>query len=494
MTTAVGLRSSRGPVLLAVMVSTGVVAIDATVIATAVPSIVGDLGGFSSFPWLFSVYLLASAVTVPVYAKLADTVGRRPIVLVGLSVFLLGSILCAVAWDMPSLIVSRAVQGVGAGAILPVTITMVGDMYTVRERARVQGYLASVWAAASVLGPTLGGVFAQLDAWRGIFVINIPLCVAAGWLLIRNFRETFERRPHRVDFAGALTFTAAMTLLMLGVLQGGTAWEWGSPQGIGVFAAGGALLLAFVLIERRAAEPILPAWLFGRRVLLTTTLVGFGVGAGLIGLTAFVPTYLQGGLGVPPLVAGLALATLTIGWPIASSLSGRVYLRLGFRTTTLIGGTVVVAGATLLAVFGMTPSIALVALACFVVGLGFGFSAVPSLVAAQSSVQWGERGVVTGTNMFVRSLGQAIGAAVFGAVANAVIAVSGGDHDDPAALIAGSTAVFVGVVVVAVLLVAAAAAMPRDRAASIPHDRPAEPDAASDPPDGVPGREDEAHR
>lgn len=443
------------------MVATGVAAIDGTVVATAVPSIVGDLGGFSSFPWLFSIYLLASAVTVPVYSKLADTLGRKPMVLFGLGVFLLGSILCGVAWDMPSLIVARAVQGIGAGAILPITVTMIGDMYSLQERAKVQGYLGSVWAVSAVLGPTLGGLFAQFDFWRGIFFINIPLCLGAGWLLVRNFRESFERRAHRVDVLGAALLTVSMTLLVFGLLEGGRAWDWGSPLGIGVFALGGALLVAFVLVERRAAEPVFPLDLLRRRILLTSMLVGLGVGAALIGLTAFVPTYLEIGLGIPPLGAGLALATLTIGWPLASAFSGRLYLRIGFRSTALIGGALVIVGAAVLALFGTTPVVAVVAVACFIVGLGFGLSAVPTLVASQSSVDWDERGVVTGGNMFARSIGQAVGAAVLGAIANAVIAANGGGETDPQAVIAGSTAVFIAVVVVAVLLTIAAAFMPR---------------------------------
>src|SRR4051812_25346009 len=186
---AVGLRSERGPVLGAIMLSTALVALDATIIATAVPSIVRDLGGFSQFPWLFSIYLLTQAVTVPLYGKLADVVGRRPVLFFGIAVFLLGSVLCGVAWSMPALIVARAVQGIGAGAVLPMTITVVGDLYSVEERARVQGYVASVWGAASVIGPTLGGVFSEYVSWRWIFFINIPLGAVAAWMLWRNFKE-----------------------------------------------------------------------------------------------------------------------------------------------------------------------------------------------------------------------------------------------------------------------------------------------------------------
>lgn len=428
----VGLRSERGPILLAIMVATGVVAIDATIIASAMPVIVDDLGGFSQFPWLFSVYLLAQSVTVPIYAKLADTIGRKRIILFGISVFLIASILCGLAWDMPSLIAFRALQGIGAGAILPITSTIVGDIYTIEERARTQGYLASVWAIAAVAGPSLGGVFAMWDFWRGIFFINIPLCLMALWLLARDYTEKLERQKHRIDYLGAALLTVSLTLLLLGVLEGGNAWAWASPISFGIFGVGIMLLVVFVLVERRAAEPVLPLWVLGRRLLRATNAVSIMVGAALIGLTAFVPTYLVVGLGVSPLVAGLALATLTIGWPIASSLSGRMYLRIGFRSTALIGSGFVLVGTVALALLGPYPSIVGVAVVAFVIGFGFGLSAVPTLIAAQASVGWADRGVVTGANMFARSSGQAVGAAVLGAVANAVIAAGGETRRIPA--------------------------------------------------------------
>jgi MFS family permease len=457
----VGFRSERGPLLIAMMLATGLVAIDSTVIATAVPSIVDDLGGFRQFPWLFSVYLLASAVTVPVYAKLADTIGRKPIMLWGIGVFLLGSILCGFAWDMPSLIVFRAIQGIGAGAVLPMAITMVGDIYTLEERARVQGYMASVWAIAAVVGPTLGGLFAQFDLWRGIFFVNIPLCLLAGWMIWSRFRESVERRPHRIDYAGAVLLTVAMTLLILGVLQGGTGWAWNSAPSVAVLGAGAVLLVAFILVERRAAEPILPFWVLSRRLLAATNLLGFFMGAALIGLTEFVPTFLTVTTDAPPIVAGLALGALTIGWPIAATVAGRLYLRIGFRPTTILGGVILVLAISGLAASTLAPSIWLVAAVCFTIGVGFGFSAVTSLVAAQSSVEWNERGVVTGTQMFFRSIGQSLGAAVLGAIANSVIFSRGGDETDPATMSAAAGAVFASTAVVAALLLVAALAMPR---------------------------------
>ncbi|MGB4628223.1 MAG: MFS transporter, partial [Propionicimonas sp.] len=275
----VGFGSERGPVLAALMLTTGLIAIDATILATAVPSVVAELGEFDQFPWLFSVYLLAQAVSVPIYSKLADTIGRKPVVLTGIGLFLLGSILAGVAWNMTALIVFRVVQGLGAGAAAPMAMTIIGDLYTVEERALVQGYLASVWAVASVVGPALGGVFSQFVSWRWIFFVNIPLCLIAAWALARSFHETVQSRRHRIDVAGAALLTVGLTALILGLLEGGNAWAWASWPSLASFAVGAVALTVFVAVERRAAEPILDLSLLGRPLIRSTTLVSLGVGA-----------------------------------------------------------------------------------------------------------------------------------------------------------------------------------------------------------------------
>jgi multidrug resistance protein len=457
---SIGFRSERGPTLLAILMTIGLVAIDSTILATAIPTIVDELGDFSLFPWLFSIYLLSQAVTVPVYSKLSDMFGRKPIILMGIAIFLVGSILCGFAWSMPALIVARAIQGIGAGAVQPTAITIVGDIYTLAERARVQGYTASVWGIASVLGPTLGGVFAQFDLWRAIFFINVPLGLLAAWLLIRHLHETVPRSKHKVDIAGALLLMGSMSLLILGVLEGGNAWAWSSWQSIACFAIGFALLLGFIAVERAAVEPVFPLWVFSRKLTRHTIFVGLAIGAMLMGLTTYVPTYLEGSLGVAPIVAGLALACLTVGWPVASACAGRIYLRFGFRFTILLGLGFAILGAAVLASFAATPSVGITALACFVIGLGMGLMGSSTMVAAQSSVGWNERGVVTGANMFARSLGSAVGVAIFGAVANAFFGATDG-KPGPEAIVSGSGAVFVGVLIVAALAAFAAFGIPR---------------------------------
>ncbi|MCW2699651.1 MAG: Major facilitator permease [Blastococcus sp.] len=462
----VGFRSERGPVLIGIMLSTALVAIDATVIATAVPSIVGSLGGFAEFPWLFSVYLLAQAVTVPVYGKLADVFGRKPMMLFGIGLFLIGSVLCGAAWSMGSLIAFRAVQGLGAGAVQPMSMTIVGDLYSLKERAKVQGYIASVWGVSSVVGPTLGGVFLEYVSWRWIFFVNIPLCLIAAATIGLRFHERVERRRPRIDYAGAGVLTIALTLLTLGVLEGGQAWAWASPQSIAVLAGGAVLLGVFVLVERKAADPVVPLRLLRNRLLVATNLVSACVGAVLLGLTSYVPTFVQDVLGTGPLVAGFALAALTLGWPISASQAGRMYLRVGIRSTALLGASVVVVGSSLLLLLGGSSSVLQVGATSFVIGLGMGFTAAPTLIAAQSAVQWQERGVVTGTNMFFRSAGSAVGVAAFGAIVNATLGGSGtdGDRVGPVALTAAVHNVFLGTAVLAVAMLAAVLLMPRNAA------------------------------
>ena len=286
MSSSVGFRSERGPILLALMLATGLVALDSTIIATAVPSIVASIGGFAEFPWLFSIYLLAQAVSVPVYGKLSDLYGRKPLILFGIGLFLLGSILCGIAWNMPALIAFRVVQGLGAGAVLPISITIVGDLYTLQERAKVQGYLASVWGISSVVGPTLGGVFSEYASWRWVFFVNIPLCLLASTMLMRNFSEQVARTRPRIDYPGVALLTGGCTLLILGLLEGGQSWAWDSPTSVAILTAGVLLLAAFALVEQRAPEPVLPLWVFTRRILLTSSLVATGVGGILFGLTS----------------------------------------------------------------------------------------------------------------------------------------------------------------------------------------------------------------
>jgi MFS family permease len=452
----IGLRSERGPVLIAVMLSTALVALDQTIVSTAVPSIVRDLGGFRQFPWLFSVYLLAQAATVPVYGKLADQFGRKPLMYYGIGMFLLGSVLCGLAWSMPVLIAARGLQGLGAGAVQPIGMTIIGDVYSLRERAKIQGYVASVWGISSVIGPTFGGVFSQLLSWRFIFWVNIPLCLLAAWML-RRFAERVDRGHVKVDYVGAVLLTSATSLVVLGLLEGGQSWAWDAWQTPAIFGTAALLLVAFVLVERVVQQPILPLWVFASGTLRTTSAISLLVGGLILGLSSYVPTLGQDVIGASAIVSGFALAALTLGWPVSAALSGRLYLSIGFRATGLLGVALAVTGALVLALMDPAGSLWHVALGCALIGFGMGWVAAPALVVAQTSVAWGERGVATATNMFSRSVGSAVGVAVFGAVVNAAV----GDHPTAATLSIGVHRVFVGILLLTLALAVLELFMPK---------------------------------
>ena len=411
----------RGAILAALMMTMALAAMDTTIVSTAIPQIVADLGGYTQFSWVFSGYLLTQTVTIPIYGKLADLYGRKPVLIVGAAVFLAGSALCAAAWNMPTLIVFRAVQGLGAGAVQAIVSTLAGDLYDLTERGRVQGWLSSVWGVSAIVGPTLGGAFAEYSTWRWIFLINLPIGAIALTLIGRFLHEDVEPTPHRIDYPGALLVLGAAVAVIFGLLQGGTAWPWLSPASIGVFAAAAACTAGAVIVERRAAEPVMPPWVWGKRLLASVNLATIGFGILVIGPNTFLPTYAQGVLGLGPIAAGLVLAAMSLGWPLASGQSARLYLRIGFRDTALAGATLAIIACAWLVLMPRVPAVWQIVVAIFILGAGFGWLSTGAIVGVQSTVDWNRRGTVTSANMFSRFLGQSLGAAVFGAVANAAL-------------------------------------------------------------------------
>jgi multidrug resistance protein len=404
------------------MVTMALSAMDNTIVSTAVPQVVKDLGGFSLFSWLFSSYLLTQTVTIPVYGKLADLWGRKPVLIAGTVIFLAGSALCASAWSMVTLIVFRGLQGLGAGSIMATVNTLAGDLYDLSERGRVQGWLSSVWGISAVFGPALGGSLAQYVSWRWIFVINLPLGAAAITLIARFLHENVTRTRHRIDVTGAVAVLAAAGALIFGLLQGGSAWAWWSAPSVAVFGVAVAATVIAVGVERRAAEPIVPPWFWQRRVLAGSGLGGIGLGLLIIGPVTFLPTYGQAVLGLGAVAAGAVLATMSLGWPFASSQSARFFLRIGFRDTTATGALACLAGAVFFLVLAGSRTVWVPVAATFVYGFGLGLISVCTLVGPQSTVTWQQRGVVTGSVMFSRYLGQSVGAAIFGAIFNASLA------------------------------------------------------------------------
>jgi multidrug resistance protein len=406
----------RGPVVVALMLAMALAAMESTIISTAVPQIVSDLGGFSVFSWLFSGYLLAVTVTLPVYGKLADTYGRKPVLVGGITIFLLGSLLCAGSWNMASLIAFRVLQGLGGGAIQGTVQTVAADLYELKERGRVQAALSSVWAASAIAGPLAGGLLAGYADWRWIFLVNLPIGLVAMPLITRHLRESVVTPVrHRVDWPGALGLFLSGGLLIVALVDGGPARPWL----LGGSLAFGALT---VWIERHAAEPVIPGWVWRRRVIAGANL-GLGMlGVIIIGPTVFLPMYAQAVLGLGPVQAGFVLSVMTLSWPISAALSNRVYLRIGFRDTAAIGmaaATATLAALVCLPYAGPAWQPALVML---LLGGALGLFQLPLIVGVQSTVPWHERATATSSVLFCRQVGQSVGAAVFGAVANATLA------------------------------------------------------------------------
>ncbi len=396
-------------------------AMDATIVSTVVPQIVADLGGFSLFTWVFSIYVLAQAVTIPIYGKLADQYGRKPILLSGTVIFLAGSAACAAAWDMHSLIFFRALQGIGAGAIMATVNTLAGDLFAVRERARIQGWLSSVWGLSAIAGPTLGGVFAEYASWRWIFFVNVPVGVISLFLISVFLHEKVETRSHTIDYLGGLFILLTIGTFVFMLLQAGQAWPWFSWQTAALLAAFFVLLAISIQVERKAAEPIIPAWLWRNRVLSGSNLAMVAMGIVMMGPIAYLPTFAQSVYGLSTITAGFVLAVMSIGWPVASSFSGRLYLSIGFRNTALIGASFLAAAAILFLLFAKGAPVGFIVFNQLLIGAGFGLISTPLLVGSQAIVGWSQRGVVTGGNMFSRYLGQTLGAAIFGAIFNAVL-------------------------------------------------------------------------
>jgi multidrug resistance protein len=415
----------RGAVVAALMLAMALAALDATIVSTAVPQIVGDLGGFSLFSWLFSGYLLAVTVTLPVYGKLSDTFGRKPVLVVGAALFLLGSLLCALAWNMAALIAFRILQGLGGGALQGTVQTLAADLYPLEERPRIQARLSTVWAVSAIAGPGLGGVLAAYADWRWIFLINLPVGALALWLIVRHLHEPPRKTSGtraRVDWAGAVAVFACGGVLLTALVQGGVAWPWLSAPSLALFAAGLVLLAAVVVIERRAVEPIIPGWVWRRRTIAAVNLALGALGVLMVAPTVFLPTYAQSVLGLAPVAAGFVLSVWTLSWPVSAALSQHVYRRIGFRNTAMLG---IGAASLLLFAFPFLPYPGEAwqpALLMLLLGGALGLFQLPLIVGVQSTVGWSERGTATASVLFCRQTGQTVGAAAFGAIANGVLA------------------------------------------------------------------------
>lgn len=400
-------------IVIAIMVAMFLGAVEGTVVTTAIPTIVKDLNGFELISWVFSLYLLTSAISTPIYGKLADLYGRKNILSIGIAIFLVGSSLCGLSRSMYQLIAFRALQGLGAGAIFTVTYTIVGDVFTLSERAKVQGWVSSTWGIASLLGPFLGGFLIDCLSWHWIFFINIPFGILSIILIQKNLKESFERKRHKIDYAGTALLSAAIISLLYGVMARGK--NSYSIMISLIFTA--VFLVAFYFVERKAEEPIIPFEIF-TRINAIVNVISFLSSAVLIGVDVYIVIYMQNVLGFNATISGLAMAPMSVAWLLSSVVLGKAIPKYGEKVVTTFSTSVLLLSCALLPTLKVNSPLILVIIYVFIMGFGFGGSFTTLTIVVQSSVDYSKRGAATASNSLLRTLGQTIGVSIFGSIFN----------------------------------------------------------------------------
>lgn len=405
----------RGLVLAAALMAIFMPAVESSIVATALPTIIGDLGGFHLFSWVFAVPLLTMAVTIPLYGRLADLYGRKRVFFVGTLIFLGGTTLCGFAHSMELLIVFRAIQGIGAGAIQPIAMTIIGDIYTPAQRARIQGASSAVWGFAAVVGPALSALLVENVHWSVVFWVNLPVGAVSIAMFALFLSERVERREHRIDYLGGALLIVGIGALMLALVQ---ALTLSGAAIAGLVALGVGALAWLIVHERRVPEPMLPLGLWRRRVLALSNLGGFGASATYMAVSALLPTYVQGVMGYSPRVTGMVVGAASVSWMFASIAAGRLMIRTSYQLTFAIGGVCLLAGCAVLVMLQPGAGALWPTVGSLLLGVGMGFCNTTFLVSIQGTVTWDERGVATGSQMFMRMIGMSVGAALFGAIVN----------------------------------------------------------------------------
>jgi len=392
-------------------------AIDATIVSSAMPTVVSHLGDLELYSWVFSVYMLTSALATPLFGKLSDLYSRRSLMLFGIGTFVLGSALCGAATSMLQLIIFRAVQGIGGGAIYALAFIIVGVVFPVDRRAQMQGLISSVWGIAAILGPVGGGLMAEYWSWRWIFWINLPLGVVAAWLIVSGFKDSAaENREQSLDLLGAVVLLIALFLLFEGLLLSADRITLLSPDLLALFASSLVGLVLFVWIEARASEPLLPPELFRISNFTRPTLLSLLAAMGIFGVIGYVPLYVQGVLGRSAAVAGLTLLPVSVGWTAGSLIAGRFMNAWGYRNVCSVGMTSMLAGYGFLLTLQPTSGLSPIMLAVSAIGTGMGMVNVTALVAAQAAVSFNHLGVATSTLMLFRTFGGALALSIMGSV------------------------------------------------------------------------------
>lgn len=397
-----------------------IAALEATVVGTAMPTVIAALGGLNHYSWVFSAYLITSTVTVPVWGKLSDLYGRRILYQIGIAIFLIGSVLSGFSTSMTQLIIFRAIQGFGAGALVPLGMTIIGDIFTLKERARMQAYFSGVWGLSSVIGPIIGGFITDQLSWHWVFFINLPVGLAAALIMQIALKEPKHTARRAIDYAGAGLLMASITLIMLALVEGGTTFAtFFAPRNL-TFIVGAVVLLAlFTIVERRAADPIIPFHLFKNRTVSVAVGAGFLAGVAMFGAISFVPLFAQGALGSTATEAGSLLTPLMVSWVIMSVVGGRLLLKLGYRSVTIAGFILLTTGFVFLSMFERETARFWLYADLILIGAGLGLTMLTLLIAVQQAVNKSELGVATSLNQFSRSIGGAFGVAVMGAVLSA---------------------------------------------------------------------------
>lgn len=411
-------KTRRPLVLISLIISMFMAAIEGTIVATAMPSIVGDLGGFSLYSWVFSAFLLMNAVTTLIYGKLSDLFGRKPIFIVGVAIFLVGSILCGFSPSMIWLVVFRFIQGLGAGAVQPIAMTIVGDMYTLEERAKIQGYLSSVWGISAIVGPLVGGLIVRYSEWAWIFWMNVPLGIIGMIGVTLFLHEGVEKQQRSVDYVGSGLFFISVSALMVLFIEGGVDWNWLSLPTFALVALFVVGFGFFLFRETEAPSPMMPLGIWKNRLIAFANAATLTSGAIMIGLSSFLPTYVQGVMGYSAIVAGFTLTMMSVGWPLASTFAGHIFLKIGYRPTAVIGGAALFIGSLFFITMDPSKSPVWAGIGSFVIGIGMGLTATTFIVSIQNSVGWKTRGVATASNMFMRMIGSSLGAALLGGILN----------------------------------------------------------------------------
>jgi EmrB/QacA subfamily drug resistance transporter len=404
------MRQTHRPLTtVALALSLFMAALEMTVVSTAMPTVVSDLGGIQHYAWVFTAYMLASTVTVPIFGKLADLYGRKPIILFGISLFLVGSVASGLSPSMGWLIVFRTFQGVGAGAIQPITLTVVGDLYSLEERARVQGLFSGVWGISGLIGPLAGGLIVRWLSWHWVFYINVPVGLATAGLLIACFHENLQKQRRTLDIGGALLLAVGVVALLLGAQGQGSRWV--------PLTVAAVLLVAFVFVERKVKEPVIPPAIFARPAISISAVASALFSAAMFGATTYVPLFVQGVLGGTPTQAGGMITPMLVGWPLCAIIAGRLIVKVGFRPL-IVGGLGLAGVSTVVMALVLKPGAPLLlpGLAMGLFGSGLGFAATALLITVQTSVGWEMRGAATASNMFFRTIGGALGVGVMGGV------------------------------------------------------------------------------